>query len=178
MARLLSTIAAALLGAALSVGSAQAQTTTFHWTGHCIDDCIGDASAELTLAFYTPGDPIIGSVNFLSFSYTSSFEGTLTASSLSDLIFIGGSIDTTAPTFADFAIDFLNYTVGGNTIYSFRTQLGGTWQLCEDNPSTCGQQFNADAGDNGLWNPAPEPASLTLLGLGLLGVGLARRRRA
>jgi hypothetical protein len=79
----------------------------------------------------------------------------------------------------------------GDVLSSFRISVADEFQSCVGNPRNCPtnpplinniadikQVRIGIVGDDGGPDPVPEPGMLGLLGLGLLGLGVARRRRA
>ena len=149
--------AALALVVSLTPGLAKADLITFDFTGKCTD-CAGTASAELVVQNYQLGASFAAS-NFSSFHYdgTNLFPAfTITPSQLATF---SGSIGPNLPGEFDVTI----FSTEG-----FETLTNGNWSA----------GAAGDFGTQGTWSAAvPEPASLTLLAVGLAGLGMVLRTR-
>jgi hypothetical protein len=153
--------AAILLGLATAAVPARASgitpNETFDFAGVCID-CGGElADAALTLSGnYALGDNISG--YFVSFTYDGTdLTSPFTITDQQNYLAFG--VFTSLPGPAEIYIGV------GNK--DFTSHPGGNWSV--DSPQ-------ADIGRAGVWAQTPEPASLLLLGPGLLGLTIAARK--
>ena len=160
--------------------SKPANAITFAFTGNCTEDCIGTAVATLVLQNYTVGNTF-STANFVSFTYSSNFLGTIVIPAPPEFLFGNGSGQfTSLPGPANVFLQFLVLLPGqGPQFLAFSSFTNGLWCI---GVNACA----ADAGNNGIWavvanNAVPLPAALPLFagGLGALGLlGWRRKRKA
>jgi hypothetical protein len=167
---MMTTFRSILLMSIMAAASASASVISFTFTGAC-SDCYGGAGnalGTLTLsATYTLGSPITNA-NFSSFTYNgTNLQGPFTITNSTPDLSVSGSLPLSLPGTATISIDGF---VGGN-FYEFNTSTSGAWSVTM--PGTdMGTVSSFSAQSTG----APEPATIALLGLGLLFV-IGRRSR-
>jgi len=161
---------------ALTLGTANA-LVIYDWTGSCSNGCTGNATAMLTLAdTYTAGSALT-LADFVSFTYQSSSSiETLSIPGNGFLDSITGTLPALTGT-ADVRLDFFGGSPG---VSFFETLASGAWEIDSGPPPDPTPSFDDD-GNNGTWtiaaDPIPEPTTLALLSLGLVGLGVARKKK-
>ena len=166
-----------LFGLLLMVSAGANASIVYHWSGTCASGCVGPATAVLKLAnTYTPG-AVLSDADFLSFAYGSSSGAVSVPGDGSLFGFFSSSLPVVKGASTNFILDF----AGGSTIFTAPDAPGGP--DCGACPDGVWVMIFSPLGildigtDAGVWVRTPGPSTLVLLGLGLLGVGYARRRR-
>jgi PEP-CTERM motif-containing protein len=154
------TIAVSFAPGLASAGVPVPTLTTFDFTGKCTD-CAGTADAQLVVQDYLLGTQF-SPPEFVSFHYDGTNlipAFTLTSAGLSEFF---GSIGPNLP--GEFEVAIGTFF---NPNHDFFTFTNGDWIV----------GASGDFGTQGTWSAVPEPASLTLLAVGLAGLGMVVRLR-
>jgi hypothetical protein len=152
-----SILGAAPAEALVAIGSDK----VFNFSGECTLDCIGEATAELTLApSYELGDPLSSS-NFISFHYDGTNALPAFTFTVGDVVAYGGSISTVP---GKNSITLAN--AHGFGFISFNNPAGN-W----------GVGSLSDAGIQGLFTAVPEPSTWAMMLIGFAGLGYAGYRQ-
>jgi hypothetical protein len=154
------TIAVSLAPGLASAGVPIPTLTTFDFTGKCLD-CAGMADAQLVVQDYPLGTPFTLS-NFFSLAYDGSNLHPAFTLAPSQVGYFAGSIGPNLP--GVFDVEILSSIPLENVF----TTAGGFWDVGAP---------TADHGTQGTWSAVPEPGTMTLLAVGLAGLGIVRRLR-
>jgi len=196
-----------LLAAAVAPGTARATAvpppadviTTYIFTGDCLDcapiaNCLCalpqglppavTATATLVLKNYTEGT-IFGIGEFVSFVYDSPiyhYDSTAPNESPVTSLFAGQIPGFLNGGPGDLLLEFENSDTGVTTYFFALTNPslpeGSGWCIGDSSsPAPC-PGLGSDYGFTYNITQAPEPGTLALLGAGLVGLGVARRRKA
>jgi hypothetical protein len=163
-----------LLGASRPAQATIAEEV-YTFTGTC-SDCTGVGTGTLILRFYTPGTELTAE-NFVDFTYTSNLFPASSPFEVNENdpgLFAGGELGSTT---GSYDVEFGN---NKETFFSVQSDGDGGSNWCLGTGVEC-ESF--DFGPTHTWtladnssSPVPEPATGSLVGLGLAGLGLVRRR--
>ncbi len=142
----------------------------YDWSGSCTDGCTGSVTGVLVLAdTYAPGT-LLEDSHFLSWSYTSSTQSYTVPGDFGFKETEGLILPVTAGKEAfnsGSSNRWIDYT-GGATYQIFYSTSWGSQTPAQLDWGT-GSRWTLRAG-------VPEPTTIALMGLGLAGIGLRRRK--
>ena len=165
----------------------------FDFEGVCTIDCTGIATATLTL----DGSYVLGTefdhTDVIDFAYSSDFPALAGFDFVSASLGTSGILTSDPNLFADIFItgtaifgeselplSFEFGTAGSDDLEAeilagdwFISEAGGPPRVVGPPP---GEGPTLDAGTQGTWNPVPEPGTIALFVVGLVGLGALRRR--
>ena len=172
-------IAAACAALALSAIAPSARANVYDWWLTCIDPTVG-CSGSGTLTTGAPGSQpnsltVLGATGSITLNSTFNITG-LSPYAGADNLFYDPA--TANPGFVDFG--GISFTTDGGAAYDFN--IGGSFvpgQYVLNNEPANPSGYPGVLGSDAITFNAvqvPEPASLGMLGLGLIGLGFARRK--
>ena len=152
---------------------ANAIPMTWNYSGACTS---GDCDEVPSVTGSLTGDPtLLGEPDFLS--------EIIFGEVLSYNFWFGSHNISGSGAIGEYRLDANRNIIGGSMLFgnlslSFADVGAGSWSFFDIDCSRHGCDVTDAEGTGSYARAVPEPATLSLLGLGLLGFGLIRRRRA